>query len=95
MATIDIRRPHSLPKDQARGKAEELARSLQAKLGIEWRWAGDSLVFDAPHGAAKGTKGSVTVADAEVRVEVDLPFILRVLKGKVESKVHEKLDALL
>jgi hypothetical protein len=30
-----------------------------------------------------------------VRVQIDLPFLLRVLKGKVESKVNEKLAELL
>jgi hypothetical protein len=30
-----------------------------------------------------------------VRVQIDLPFLLRVLKGKVESKVNEKLDQVL
>ena len=50
--------------------------------------------FDAPSGAAKGTKGQVAVTDKTVRVAIDLPFMLRVLKGTIESKVNEKLDAL-
>jgi hypothetical protein len=37
----------------------------------------------------------VRVDEAEVSVEIDLPFLLRMLKGKVESKVREKLDRLL
>ena len=35
------------------------------------------------------------VGDKDVRVQIDLPFLLRMLKGTVESKVHEKLDKLL
>jgi hypothetical protein len=30
-----------------------------------------------------------------VRVTIDLPFLLRPMKGMVESRVNEKLDALL
>jgi hypothetical protein len=30
-----------------------------------------------------------------VRVEVDLPFLLRAVKGTVESKINEKLDQLI
>ena len=33
MATIDIRRAHTLAKDEAKKRAEELAKGMQAKLG--------------------------------------------------------------
>jgi putative polyhydroxyalkanoate system protein len=95
MATIDIRRAHTLAKDEARRRAEDLAKSMVDKLGLNWRWEGDHIRFEAPSGAAKGTTGTVEVTDSLVRVQIDLPFLLRVLKGKVESKVKEKLDQVL
>jgi putative polyhydroxyalkanoate system protein len=95
MAIIDVRRNHSLPKDEAKKRAEDLARSMQQKLELEWRWEGDRIVFEAPRGAAKGTKGSVEVTGSDVRVQIDLPFLMRVLKGTVEAKVNEKLAQLL
>jgi putative polyhydroxyalkanoate system protein len=95
MATIDIRRAHTLAKDEARRRAEDLAKSMVDKLGLNWRWEGDHIRFEAPSGAAKGTTGTVEVTDSVVRVQIDLPFLLRVLKGKVESKVNEKLDQVL
>jgi putative polyhydroxyalkanoate system protein len=95
MATIDVTRAHSLPKDDAKKKAEEFAKSMQERFELDWRWEGDSITFDAPKGAAKGTKGSVTVSDKDVRVQIDLPFLLRMMKGTVESKVEEKLAKLL
>jgi putative polyhydroxyalkanoate system protein len=95
MATIDIRRSHTLAKDEAKKRAEELAKAMQAKLDLQWRWEGDHIRFEAPSGAAKGTTGTVEVTDSTVRVQIDLPFLLRVLKGKVESKVNEKLDQVL
>jgi putative polyhydroxyalkanoate system protein len=95
MATIDISRPHSLTKDEAKKRAEELAKSMEAKLDLKWKWEGDHIRFEAPSGAAKGTTGTVDVSDSVVRVQIDLPFLLRVLKGKVESKVNEKLAELL
>jgi putative polyhydroxyalkanoate system protein len=94
MSTIDISREHKLSLDDAKKKAEELAKSMADKFGIEWKWDGDAVRFDAPSGAAKGTKGSVVVTDKLVRVEIDLPFMLRVLKGTIEGKVKEKLDTL-
>ncbi|MEO7111808.1 MAG: polyhydroxyalkanoic acid system family protein [Polyangiaceae bacterium] len=94
MSTIDISKSHTLSKADARLKAEELARSMEQKIGIEWKWDGDSIAFNAPSGVAKGTKGHVEVTDKTVRVTVELPLMLRVMKGTIESKIHEKLDVL-
>jgi putative polyhydroxyalkanoate system protein len=95
MSTIDITRAHTLAKDEARKRAEDLAKSLQSRFNLNWRWVGDAIQFEAPGGAAKGTKGEVAVSDKDVRVQIDLPFLLRMLKGTVEAKVHEKLAQLL
>jgi putative polyhydroxyalkanoate system protein len=95
MATIDVRRKHALSKEEARKRAEQLATSMQERFELEWHWEGDRILFEAPRGAAKGTKGSVEVGDAEVRVQIDLPFMLRVMKGTVESKVNDRLNAIL
>ncbi len=35
------------------------------------------------------------MSDKDVRVQIDLPFLLKMLKGTVESKVQEKLQQLL
>lgn len=95
MATIDIKRSHTLDKDEAKKRAEALAKGMEEKLGIRWSWEGDHIKFDAPSGAAKGATGKVSVGATEVRVEVDLPFLLRAIKGTVESKINDKLDGLI
>jgi putative polyhydroxyalkanoate system protein len=95
MATIDITRAHALPMDEAKKRAEEFARTMQTRFDLQWHWAGDAIRFDAPSGAAKGTKGEVAVTAKDVRVQIDLPFLLRAIKGTIESKVNEKLDAFL
>ena len=43
MATIDVRRTHALPRDEARKRAEELARSMQQRFELDWRWEGDRI----------------------------------------------------
>lgn len=95
MATIDISRSHTLDKEEAKRRAEALAKGLEDKLGIRWRWEGDRIKFDAPSGAAKGATGTVYVDPSAVRVEVDLPFLLRAVKGTIESKITHKLDELI
>jgi len=95
MATIDIRRAHTLEKEEAKRRAETLAKGMEDKLGIRWHWDGDRIRFDAPSGAAKGATGTVHVDPTDVRVELDLPFLLRAIKGTVEAKINQKLDDLL
>jgi putative polyhydroxyalkanoate system protein len=94
MATIDISRNHQLELDEAKQRAEQLAKDLQAKLGIDWRWDGDRIRFHADSGAAKGAKGQVSVDTSSVRVEIDLPLLLRAMKGTISGKVNAKLDKL-
>ena len=95
MATIDVRRGHTLPKEEAKKRAELLAKGMEAKFSLVWKWDGDSIRFDAPSGPAKGTKGEVSVNEQEVRVQIDLPFLLKMMKGTVESRVTEELQKLL
>lgn len=95
MAQIDIRRANTLGKAPAREKTEALAKRLEQKFGIDWRWDGDNLSFRAPQGAAKGTRGTISVDDANIRVQVELPLLLRAFKGKVEDRVNDELDKLL
>ncbi len=95
MATIEINRAHALGLDTAKQRAEQLANDLKERLGIAWRWEGDTIRFSAPSGAAKGVAGSVVVAVSQVRVEIDLPFLMRALKGPISGKVEEKLGKLL
>jgi putative polyhydroxyalkanoate system protein len=94
MAAIDIKKTHTLGKEKARQVAEEIAGKMKEKLDLEWAWAGDSLNFESKHGVAKGVKGTVSVTDTEIGVVVDLPFMLRPLKGMVEGKINERLNAI-
>jgi putative polyhydroxyalkanoate system protein len=94
MATIDISRNHALSVDTAKSRAEDLARDLEKRMGITWRWEGNNIKFGATSGMAKGVTGSVSVAASQVRVEIDLPFLMRAMKGTLVSKVEEKLNVL-
>ena len=62
MATIDISKSHSLGKDAAKKKAEELARDMEGQMGIKWNWEGDKIKFNAPSGSAKGAGASARQA---------------------------------
>ena len=74
---------------------EELAKGLQDKLGIQWKWVGNDITFDVPSGVAKGASGKVSVEAAAIQVAIDLPFLLKAMKGTITDKVNEKLNALI
>ena len=87
MATIDVRRAHTIGKDKARAAAESVAERLRDKIQISYQWAGDDLRFERT-----GARGAIHVTDREVHVEIDLSLVLRPMKGKIEGKVHKYLD---
>ena len=92
MAAIDITKPHTHGKESARKAAEDIAGKMKEKLELEWAWSGDTINFEAKHGVAKGVKGTVEVTDTVIRVVVDLPFMLRPLKGMIEGKIQDGLS---
>jgi putative polyhydroxyalkanoate system protein len=94
MAKIEMSKNHTIGKDAAKAKAAEIADSMKAKIGIEWAWNGDKIVFEAKSGTAKGAKGHIDVSDSKLFVLVELPFLLSAFKGMVEGKIKEKLDAI-
>lgn len=95
MATIEISRSHGLGLDTAKERAEVLANDLKERLAISWHWDGDTIRFRAEGGAAKGVAGQLVVAMSQVRIEIDLPFLLRAMKGTIAARVEDKLGKLL
>ena len=96
MATIEIRRPHHLPLPEARRRAEQLARRIEQRLSVLWRWQSDDLLeLTAPPGPASGARGQVRLTPEQVHIDVDLPFALRPVRRMLEGKLNDKLDALL
>lgn len=94
MASIDIKKNHSLGLAPAKEKVGKVAERLQSKLGITWKWEGDKVAFHADSGMAKGVKGTIAVSDSDVHTQIDLPFLLKAMKGTIEKKVQEELAQL-
>lgn len=85
MATIDISRGHKLGKEEAKNRANQILGRLKDQ-GIKGSWIGDKFDITSP------ATGTFTVSDTSVRLELDLPFLLRPIKGKIEQKVNEEFD---
>ena len=89
MPSISIRRRHSLDHKKAKAAAQKVARDLDQRFDLVHEWDGDQVNFERP-----GLSGSMHVGKTEVRLDVELSFLLLPLKGPIEQAIHKELDAL-
>jgi putative polyhydroxyalkanoate system protein len=82
MASIDITHRHSLPPEAARRAVVEAVVKLGQKLGVDYRWDGDTLHFQR-----QGVDGRIAMAPGQVHVSAKLGLLFSALKGTVESEL--------
>jgi putative polyhydroxyalkanoate system protein len=87
--SISIKRRHKLAHKEAKAAAAKIARDLNKRFGLDYTWSGDNVEFERP-----GASGTLHVGKAEVRLEVELSFLLYALKGPIEQAIGKELDAL-
>ena len=87
MSHIDIRREHTMSRDQVRQATQKLADKLSGDLGVNCEWQGDTLCFDRP-----GVDGVIEVNDTHVHIKAELGLLLAAFKPSIERKVTEYLD---
>jgi putative polyhydroxyalkanoate system protein len=85
MAAIDITKNHTLGRETAKTRASQVIDRIKGEFGIQGTWTGDVFTITKP------TTGKFTVTDTAVRVEVELSFMMRPLKGKIEDKINAEL----
>lgn len=84
MAQITMKRSHALGAEQARGQIERLAERMAERLGGAWRWQGERAICEA-----RGAKACVFYDATSVSIEVDLPLMMRPMRGLLEAKIEE------
>ena len=89
MPAISIKRRHKLDHKKAKAAAEKVARDLNKRFGLAYEWEGDHIAFERP-----GLSGSLHVGKTDVRLDVELSFVLFALKGPIEQQINKELDAL-
>jgi putative polyhydroxyalkanoate system protein len=87
MADIDIRRNHSLGLEGARAAADRLAAELGKRFGLTGAWDGNVLRFER-----SGVNGTLGITASEVHLQVALGFLLKAMKGSIESAVHREIE---
>ncbi len=87
MPRITVERAHSLGRQAARERAEQLAERLEREYGVARRWNGDILELQR-----SGVEGRIEVGAEQVRVEVELGVLLAPMSGMLQGKIEELLD---
>jgi putative polyhydroxyalkanoate system protein len=87
MAKITIERPHSLGREVAREKAEQLAERLAREYDVRYRWNGDNLEFKR-----SGADGRIEVHEHSVRVQLSLGLLLSAMSSSIKREIEEVLD---
>ena len=87
MARINVERPHSLGREAAREKAEQLAERLAREYDVRYRWNGDCLEFKR-----SGADGRIDVSADTVRVQLNLGLLLSAMSGSIKREIEEVLD---
>lgn len=87
MSVIRVERAHNKGLEAARQEAEQLAEDLTEKFGLKYRWQGDKLEFKG-----SGAKGNMLCAEDEISIYLELSFVLRPFKTRIEQEIHKGLD---
>jgi len=90
MAIIDIKKEHSLSKEEARLNAENIANELKKKIPLKHSWQSP----DELHFSAQGAKGVIFVHETWMQIKIDLPPLLSFFKKTIETAVHQYMNSL-
>jgi putative polyhydroxyalkanoate system protein len=91
--------PHRLGRQEARRRLDSGIDRLQRELrvllsGLDYHWQGDTLNFSASAMWQRIT-GRIEMLDDAVRVEIELPWVMRLLRDTIAKRVRGRGVALL
>lgn len=87
MAGIHIVHPHSLPAEQARAAAQKVADKIASEYEMRCQWHGDTLHFER-----SGVKGALALDATQVKVDIELGFLMGAFAAPIEQKIRSKID---
>jgi putative polyhydroxyalkanoate system protein len=87
MADIELTRAHSLGLADGRTVVEDVAQDLKQALDASYTWTGNTLHFEG-----SGASGNIEVSESQIQVAIDLNFLLRPMRGRVEAEAERYLD---
>jgi putative polyhydroxyalkanoate system protein len=87
MATIEVKREHTLGLKKAKAAAERVAEEMEREFGMSSEWDGNTLRF-----SRTGVSGELVVQKGHVELNATLGFLLSAFKGRIEETIHRNFD---
>jgi putative polyhydroxyalkanoate system protein len=87
MAGFTVSRTYTMPREEVRSHAEDLAGQLESQYGITARWQGDTVTM-----RGNGVDGRLEIDDETVRVNVSLGLMARMFESPIRRVINEYLD---
>jgi hypothetical protein len=99
MPELSVAVPHQLEQDEATQRLKDRASFLKDTFSehvtdLEEQWDEDAMNFAFKAYGMK-VKGSVASEPSAVRVNVNLPLVAMMFKGKIEEQIKEQLGKVL
>ncbi len=95
MPRLSMQIPHALGREEAtRRIKEQIPKVRDHVTGLDEQWEDHTLSF---HFEAMGFKvgGTLAVEDTAAKVDLDLPLVAMMVKGKIEEGVRQQLGTVL
>lgn len=86
MPSIDIVQPHDKSMKDAKAAVDRVADKIGERFQVDCGWKGNTMAF-----TRSGVNGEIIVEKEQVRVVVNLGFLLSAMKGPIESEIHRVL----
>ena len=90
MPRIQVFQSHDVTPDEARRRLEALNADLRERYGLVPVWKSPTEVEMTRSGAS----GTLRIEPREIRVDIELPFALSMLRGRIEDQVRRELSSL-
>lgn len=87
MSQISITRRHDKSIKDAKTAVNKVARAIARKFSVEHRWEEHTLHF-----TRSGVDGHIALSKGQVRVHVQLGFLLALLKQPIADEIARVLD---
>ena len=91
MPRVNVDIPHHLSRDEARTRIMGATSQLEREYSAICRWDGETRLIVT----RKGLKAALDVEETQVRVALDLGFLLGPLGGSIRAGIVRQLTGLL
>jgi hypothetical protein len=92
--TLSVTIPHNLTQDEARRRIQLRISQLRSEFGhkvggVQEQWTDNHLIFDV-QALGQHVHGRMEVDPSTIHLEVDLPWMLALLGGRLQKEVQEE-----